>query len=289
MKKNLLFLAIMAVSVALVSSCNKQTTTQEANEVQTPEVDINQMNESEEEEMDSQSLGSYWSTNIEDEEYAVAMNFAQQYQVLNPDSWKSSALIGETYFKQDNYKDAQLWLKKAMDGNPEYADFDDDDGIWIINYENIVNDLALAYQRLQDYDACITLCQNALQSQPDYYSLVDVMACAYALRNQEGDIQTARTLALDLLNRNIDSETTSQCYFRLAWLYEREGKPQAAITLYEKSISLCPYTDEAYYNLSELYAGSDPFYSIELKKKAASMGNELACKELDSKGIDYDY
>lgn len=248
------------------------------------ELNVNTADEDEEE--DQQPLGYLWITSIMDEDYEQAMTYAMQFERLHPGEWESSAFIGKTYFEQGDYQEAITWLKKAVDDNPMYDDFTSNECVLIINFEDIVNKLAISYRRLKDFDSCIDVCKNVLQSHPEYYSMSDIMACAYGLRNQEGDCQMARNISFELLNLNVTTEITAKCYFRLAWLYEREGKIQAAMNLYEKCISLDSSNSEAYNNLSVLYNDSDPFYSLELKKCAAFLGNKQAIKFLERMGIE---
>lgn len=232
--------------------------------------------------------GAAWSLCYWNDEFDEAMDIAESYQQSRPGSWEGYAMKGMVYFGKEEYAKAAQWLNRAMEANPSFKEPDEDEEFWALDMEIAVQSLALCYRRLEDHDACIELCQRVLRRHPDYHSLIDVMACAYGLRKADGDCDEARRISLELLNSNIDNELTSKCYFRLAWLYEREGKNPQAISLYHKSIAIDPSNSFAYNNLSVLFYESDRFYSLELKKHAARLGNKQARAFLKNLGIDPD-
>lgn len=94
----------------------------------------------------------------------------------------------------------------------------------------------------------------------------------------------AENWALKELNTH---ENDAAAYFRLAWINGELGRTSKAIEYYEHLLIIQPNNHMTMNNLSILYWNRDRTKALELRKKAAQLGNDLSRKWCKENGYDY--
>lgn len=111
--------------------------------------------------------------------------------------------IGDSYFRQEDYSDAAVYYKEAMDIVPEEVQY----------CQNYV--VALVRDHKSD-QALAVLQQSNMYSQMEQESL-NIIQAEIAIEN--GDIESAKSLLTAIVDTSTDQNHLQQCYLRLGELY----------------------------------------------------------------------
>jgi len=146
---------------------------------------------------------------------------------LNATDYNTKAI--EAYNKQQ-YKDAQVYFRKAIRLNPKYAEA----------YAN----LGALYAKFKEYDKAIKLYQECIKIKPNYAGAYTNLGNALnkTKRHEEAIYFHKTAIALDAKSANHFSNCASA--------YKNLGRFDKAKNLYEKAISLEPSHVNAHFDLA---------------------------------------
>lgn len=256
----------------------------------------------------------------------LAERYCEQAKDLSEKNWKPYAYLGYIRAQNNYYIDAVNNYKSAIEYNKKHKTlyFNDGDSI---SYQMIKERLAWQYVNCIDYERRkdkykisshqsegLEYIQNLLVEQPKNKNIVNSLSYYYTI-TEEYDL--AEKWANKLLELN-----ESEGYFRLAYLEQRRENNDKAIEYYEKVLELDPQSSGAMNNLANLlwekkydsviygyekkkmkdvwgktitlnepltkYVKNNNYYrAIDLKKRAARLGDDYAQKWLKEQKIEW--
>ena len=223
---------------------------------------------------------------IDEDMTELSLSYCEMARDLKNNSWEPYALLGHIYYSNEKYNAAiGAYLRyNELNKNKETLYFGNGDSL-SYKYSNV----KLAWSFLnktnnESYvDDAIIVCQKVLEIDPNYGPIINPLIVAYA---KNGEYDRATNWAKKLVempgkNRAMDG------YFYLGYINAAQGRKSEAIRYYEKALEIDPESSVTLNNLSTLYYGTNRSYSIDLKKRAARLGNKISVKWLKDNGIDW--
>lgn len=201
----------------------------------------------------------------------AAYNYCNQAIMLDSTYWRSYLIKANAYYYDKNYDSAIVSYEKF------YTLYENQDTISSWNMYR----MASTYDHLELYDKALITAQEGLLNNPNDFWLMDEVSLCYAL---EKKYDLAENWALKELNTH---ENDAAAYFRLAWINGELGRTSKAIEYYEQLLVLQPDNHAAMNNLSVHYWNRDRTKAIELKKKAAQLGDDTSREWCKENGYDY--
>jgi len=164
--------------------------------------------------------------------------------------------LGTILFNQENYLDAENFLKKSVELRDGY-------------YEAIFN-LGNLYRKTNRLDKAISLfhdCKKIYDQDPELYNALGL--CYQKKKNYK--------LAIDYFNVAIKIRPDAyQIYNNLALAYIEVYKFSEALNLFDRAISMNPNFAEAYYNIGNIYREAKKYDKAkENYEKALSINKNL--------------
>ena len=210
----------------------------------------------------------------------LALSYCEKALEMKKNSWKPYALLGYIYYYKEDYKTAEDNYEEYRELNKkqETLYFENGDSL---TYEGAMWKLAWAYEYNNQPDNAIMISQRVLEIHPDYALAIKPMIVAYC---KKGEYEKADKWAKKLLEM---PEQKSNGYFYLGYINAKQGRKTEAIRYYEKVLEIEPNSSTALNNLSIIYKDINRPYAIELKKRAARLGNKNSTNWLKENNIDW--
>lgn len=152
--------------------------------------------------------------------------------------------MGNALFIQGNPREALVNFLKAEKIDPGNHD--------------IQNEIALVYQKIDQYDLALLHYKKAIQLKPDFSEAYNNMGVLYSILGQFDD-------ALDCFNRalsNILYKTPHFACHNIGLVYLEKNETEKAIEFFKKSIAIDPEYLEAYFDLAGVYEKSGRFNDV---------------------------
>lgn len=200
----------------------------------------------------------------------VAINYCNQAISIDSSYWKNYNTKALFFYSEKGYDSAIIAFEKAYKFRDKYD-----------TLPKLMYTIARTYQELEQYDKALIIAQEALLTNPEDFSLMDIISLCYAL---QGKYDMAEKWALRALEIHKDG---ANAYFRLGWLYHEMGRTAKAIEYYEKTLEINSEYSAAMNNLSILYWNSDRNRARVLRIKAARLGSDNARKWCKENSVDY--
>ena len=201
----------------------------------------------------------------------IAISYCNQAISIDSTYWKNHCTKGLIFYYTQNYDSAVIALDKTYhllgqkpDTLPEFMYY-----------------LSYSYQKVKRYDEALMIAQKGLIVSPNSYSLMDIVSTCYGLQKK---YDLAEKWAMKALETH---QNDASAYFRLAWINQELGRTSKAIEYYEKRLELEPNCAASITNLSALYWDQNYTYALQLLKKAARLGSNIARDYCKEQGIDY--
>lgn len=218
----------------------------------------------------------------------LALSYCGKAFEMKKNSWKPDALRGFIYYDIEDYGPAKNRYEdyKELNKKQETLYFENGDSL---TYKRSMCNLAwayclhhdLRYYHDGDYNRAIMISQQLLEMYPNYAIVIEPMICAYA---DKGEYEKATNWAKKLLEM---SEQKSSGYFSLGYINAKQGRKTEAIRYFEKVLEIEPNNSGALNNLSNIYYDINRPYAIELKKRAARLGDKNSRNWLKENKIDW--
>ena len=201
----------------------------------------------------------------------LALSYCKKASEMKKNSWKPDALLGFIYYYMEDYTTAEDNYEEYRELNKkqETLYFENGDSL---TYKGSMWKLAWAYYFNNQPDNAIMISQQLLEMYPNY---------ALAI---EGEYEKATNWAKKLLEM---PELKSDGYFYLGIINAKQGRKTEAIRYYEKVLEIEPNDSAALNNLSIIYYDINRTYAIELRKRAAKLGNKNSRNWLKENNIDW--
>lgn len=208
-------------------------------------------------------------------------------------TFKAYALKGRIYYKLyedlrdgsgkgNDYRDKAIKsLNRYLTLNENKEDFKISNRTFAYNDLSIT--LAWAFMYNDSTDRALELGEIIYQRDPKSVSAMDIISCAYTLKD---NYSMAEKWAKKLLDSGLDNSTA---YFRLAYLADRQKRYKEAVRYYEKVIEESPDDTVTLDNLADIYYDNlnNKDYAIYLRKKAARLGGAYSQRALKEKNIEW--
>lgn len=215
--------------------------------------------------------------------------------------WFAHYYKGRMEYNTKLYKEACIDLMKAEQLNPKNEYFYDYDSSFF-NRHNICRSLGwsivsyVAYECneedsiFENSEIALSLAIEYLQESLKYecgsdsnYYIENAYHGIVIAYSDLGKINEAKIWANKVLERN-----KYKGYFLLGYINDKAGRYNEAIENYEKLLELDPTDSGALNNLSICYYSIGNYSkSLEIRKKAAILGDEFAIEWLKDRGIEY--
>lgn len=210
----------------------------------------------------------------------LALSYCWKAFEMKKNSWKPDALRGFIYYDIEDYGGAIYRYKdyKELNKKQETLYFENGDSL---TYKGSMGRLAWAYESNNQPDNAIMISQQLLEMYPNYALAIEPMIYAYA---DKGEYEKATNWAKKLLEM---PEQKSSGYFCLGYINQKQGRKTEAVRCYEKVLEIEPNNRNALNNLSNIYKDINRPYAIELKKRAARLGNKYSMNWLKKNNIDW--
>lgn len=201
----------------------------------------------------------------------AAYNYYNQAILLDTTYWRSYQMKADAYYFDEKYDSAIVAYEKLYVLNRNHDTLT----------HGIFYRMARSYHELELYEKALIIAQEGLLANPNDFWLMDEVSLCYTLQKK---YDLAENWALKELNTH---ENDAAAYFRLAWINGKLGRTSKAIECYEQLLVLQPDNHAAMNNLSIHYWNRDRTKAIELKKKAAQLGNDKSREWCKENGYDY--
>lgn len=210
----------------------------------------------------------------------LALSYCYKAREMKKNSWKPDALLGYIYYYKEDYETAEDYYEEYRELNKkqETLYFENGDSL---TYKGAMWRLAWAYEDNNKPDNAIMISQQLLEMYPNYALAIEPMIYAYAIK---GEYEKATNWAKKLLEM---PEQKSSGYFSLGYINANQGRKTEAIRYYEKVLEIEPNNSGALNNLSIIYYDINRPYAIELKKRAARLGDKYSRNWLKENNIDW--
>lgn len=210
----------------------------------------------------------------------LALSYCYKAREMKKNSWKPYALLGYIYYYKENYKTAEDYYEKYRELNKkqETLYFENGDSL---TYRGAMWKLAWVYTDNNKPDNAIMISQQLLEMYPNYAFAIKPMIAAYC---NKGEYEKATNWAKKLLEM---PEQKSTGYFYLGYINAEQGRKTEAIRYYEKVLEIDPNASTTLNNLSVVYYDINRPYAIELKKRAARLGDKNSRNWLKENKIDW--
>jgi clan AA aspartic protease (TIGR02281 family) len=210
----------------------------------------------------------------------LALSYCYKAREMKKNSWKPYALLGYIYYYKENDKTAEDYYEKYRELNKkqETLYFENGDSL---TYRGAMWKLAWVYTDNNKPDNAIMISQQLLEMYPNYAFAIKPMIAAYC---DKGEYEKATNWAKKLLEM---PEQKLNGYFYLGYINAEQGRKTEAIRYYEKVLEIEPNNSDALYNLSVVYYDINRPYAIELRKRAARLGDKNSINWLKENNIDW--
>ena len=219
-----------------------------------------------------------WNNDMDE----LALLYCNKATECNKRNWKPYALRGHIYYANESYVDAIENYNKMIQYNKRKENFPLNDGD-TIRFIRCLERLSWANATTRKYDEALRIGQTILENNPNNNQAINTFSYVYL---KKGKYDQAERWAKKLLE--IDKGTS---YFRLAYLYSEQGRYAEAVKYYEKCLEINPKDDASMNNLSIIlldhYRNTRYYEAIELRKKAARLGNKYCIDWLKDNNIDW--
>ncbi len=193
-----------------------------------------------------------------DKLYELAIKHFVEAAQIDSLNWGIYYMIGNCYYKQNEYGDSYYWYNKAYDYNPQH------------NNVVMCGDTLHYEKYLYRYSGSLIdahpLSEKSLQIAQEYYSLYKDKSDSYRLMifahlfyakelsNDKSKKSKHKNTSLQWANKMVkDFPDNDDSYFCLAYVQAEEDDNRSAITNYKKCIELDPKNEKAYNNLGLCY------------------------------------
>lgn len=210
----------------------------------------------------------------------LALSYCEKALEMKKNSWKPYALIGYIYFYKEDCKTAEDNYEEYRELNKKQETLYFENGD-LLTYKYSMCNLACAYEENNKHDNAIMISQQLLEMYPNYVLAIKPMIVAYC---KKGEYEKATNWAKKLLEM---PEQKSRGYFYLGCINAEQGRKTEAIRYFEKVLEIEPNDSAALYNLSIFYKDINRPYAIELKKRAARLGDKYSRNWLKENNIDW--
>lgn len=164
-----------------------------------------------------------------------------QMQLLNKDqlpSFEVNVTYASIYHQMGNTKKAIAFWFKAME------DADDEEKV------EIYHDISLAYQQINDFDACVALLEKALDQFPEVESLLYELGFMYDRLDRHTDAVRCYLSYID------ENPYASMAWYNLGNSYSKNEDYDKAIWAYDYCLLIFEEFSPAHFNLGNAYLTS---------------------------------
>ncbi len=214
----------------------------------------------------------------------------------SPNDPVAREMLGEVFFFQKKYDDAEQYMRKAIEANPQWnepyislaniflvkgdlaaASQEYQQGLKAIpNDESLLMHLGQSYEMAHDYDKAIATYEQVLTKNSANDVAANNLASLLADKADAQSLKRARELAV-----RFQSSPHPAFVDTLGWVYYKSGDADKALTLFEKVVNQAPAVPIFRYHLGMAYykKGNLQAAKIQLAKSVAGKGTYPGVEE----------
>lgn len=183
------------------------------------------------------ALRKLYSHYFELQDYTRGITYLQQWKNLVPTQEELYFELGKSFYLIKKYKEAYQYLQEAFERKPD-------------NIEILVF-LAMAEIALKNYNSALQTIRRFQKNQPDDYRIFRLSGDAYfGLNEYQKSLENYQKYFQKVPADKLDKEI----YFRIARIYDAQGKYQEAIEYLNKCLEIRNINKkDVYYNLAVVY------------------------------------
>ena len=216
------------------------------------------------------SLSLYGNLSYKDEDYSQAAYYLEKAVIAKPGNMRDQTMLGRTYMKLGQYKDAENRLKFVISRTGENAE--------------LLSLMGISAIRGGDRQAGLKTLEKAAASAPDNARIQNELARAYLAT---GDMSKAVALLESVLNKADSSEKQVQSQLILLQAYQRSGEFNKAIELTKDLAAQSPDSPLPHHLEGIAHEGKENYVAARNSyRKALSIKPDFILSILGEAGLD---